>query len=355
MEIGPVPRQTDGSGRLGGVRRVDGKDDRTEAAEGSRSALPITVVIPVKDRASLLSQCLDSLVISARDRCDVRVIVCDNGSTDSTLDVARSYLPFTTVVMSSSATVAGVRNDGASADPDAAVYAFLDCDCLVPEHFFSAIVDTMEATGAAAVGCEVRSRPDGHWTERVWDGLHRPGGDGPRHYINSACFCIRSDWFGRLGGFDCEKVSSEDVDICRRLAALGGTMWQSEQLAVLHLGNPQSVAGLYRRIRWHGEGIWERGKGIQWSATTLFTLLHPVVLILATIAGLRLLQQGNLWGLAAVAFGAGAIPTLFVIARAVQHRRRVPFLGGIVLMSITFPARLHGLIRSRRARTPQGA
>ncbi len=309
----------------------------------------ITAVIPVKDREQLLRQCLTALAASAAQYQDARILVVDNGSIDNSREVATEFAPKVRLVKSRAARVGGVRNAGAALDRDTDAYAFVDCDCIVPADFFQAVADTLSSSGASAVGCEVVSPSDGHWTERAWDGLHRPGGDGPRHYINSACFCILTEWFWRINGFDDTKVSSEDVDICRRLAAAGGTMWQSERLAIVHLGNPQSIGGLYRRIRWHGEGVWERGKGIQWSVTTIATLLHGMSALSATAAGAALIAFGQPLGWLVILLGWLAMPALFVVARAVQHRRRVPILGGIGLMSITFPARLHGLLRSLTA------
>lgn len=309
----------------------------------------ITAVIPVKDREQLLRQCLTALAASAAQYSDARIVVVDNGSLDKSREVATEFAPMVRLVESRASRVGGVRNAGAALDRDTLAYAFVDCDCIVPTDFFQAVADTFSSRGASAVGCEVVSPSDGHWTERAWDGLHRPGGDGPRHYINSACFCIQTEWFWRINGFDDTKVSSEDVDICRRLAAAGGTMWQSERLAIVHLGNPQSIGGLYRRIRWHGEGVWERGKGIQWSVTTIATLLHGVAVLSGTAAGVALIADGRWVGWLAIVLGWFVVPVLFVAARAFQHRRRVPVIGGIGLMSITFPARLHGLLRSLNA------
>ncbi|MBA3919540.1 MAG: hypothetical protein C0516_13250 [Gemmatimonas sp.] len=311
-----------------------------------QSAMQISVVVPVRNREDLLGQCLSSLVASADGQSNVRIVVCDNGSTDGSVKVARSFGPLVEVVQSTAQRVGGVRNDGAAAHKTAEVYAFLDSDCVVPPHFFAAIVETFEHSKATAVGCEVVSRKDGHWSERAWDELHRPGGDGPRHYINSACFCIRSDFFWKIGGFDAEKVSSEDVDICRRITFAGGSMWQSEKLAVLHLGNPQSVRGLYSRIRWHGEGIWEEGKGLQWSVTTAATIAHAAFVVIGILWGGWEVVHGHLTGVVLALGGMLLAPIAFVVARAVQHRRAVPIFSGVALMSITFPARIHGMIRS---------
>lgn len=313
------------------------------------SFVRIAAVVPIRNKADVLDRCLASIYEASLLHSDTQIVLVDNGSTDGSLEIQQRFAATCTLVRSSATRVGAVRNEGARVAGDVDVFAFIDCDCEVPREFFVDVARAFGESGASAVGCEVRSPQDGHWSEVVWDALHRPGGDGPRHYINSACFCIRREWFWRINGFDETKVSSEDVDICTRLTLAGGTMWQSESLAVIHLGNPKSIAGLYRRIRWHGEGVWERGQRVQWSVTTIATLTHPVAILLGSVLGAWLLYRGHWIGLAIVFLGLVAVPAAFVAARAIQHRRRVPVVGGMALMMITFAARIDGLVRARRA------
>lgn len=312
----------------------------------------LAVVIPVKDRAALLAQCLEALCTAIRHddplgQLAVRVYVADNGSRDGTVEVAQRYVPVVHVVPSTARYVGGVRNDGARAAlremPELEALVFLDADCIVPPDFLSACGDVFAASGATAIGCEVRSRPDGHWTERVWDTLHRPGGDGTRHYINSACFAIRRPAFEALEGFDPHRPSSEDVDICQRLTAAGGRLFQSERLAVLHLGNPQTLAGYWRRIRWHNEGVFDASGRLQRAPMVYATLLHALVLPTSLVMALPLFPIAPWLSAAAIGFGLFAVPLLFVLARMRQHRRYIPLMSATLLMGVTFPARLHGM------------
>ncbi len=306
----------------------------------------ITAVLPIKNKKETLAPCLASIAAACVADGNVRVVLVDNGSTDGALVLQQQYADRFHLISSTANRVGAVRNEGARDDPDAAVYAFIDSDCVVPPDFFVAVRETFAISNAAAVGCEVVSRSDGHWTERTWDALHRPRGDGPRHYINSACFCVRSEWFWRICGFDEEKVSSEDVDICRRLAARGGTMWQSERLQVVHLGNPQSISGLFARIRWHGAGIWEPGKGLQWSRITMATFAHAAFVILGVISFAVFARSAPLVGGALLILSVLVAPVTFTLARMLQFRRLIPIIPSTALMVITFFARLRGLLDS---------
>ena len=53
--------------------------------------LRISVIIPTRDRAKLLAICLESLAGQTMPREEFEVLVIDNGSTDSTAEVARSF------------------------------------------------------------------------------------------------------------------------------------------------------------------------------------------------------------------------------------------------------------------------
>jgi glycosyltransferase involved in cell wall biosynthesis len=306
----------------------------------------IVAILPVKNKADVLEQCLDSVSRAATARPGTRVVVVDNGSTDGSLEIARQFDATVTLVHSLATRVGAVRNDGVRSAGDADVLAFIDCDCIVPPDFFHALDELFSNEEFAAVGCEVVAPSGGHWTEVVGDALYRRGGDGYRQYINSACFCIRSEWFARINGFDEQKISSEDVDICRRLRLAGGVLWQSERLAVVHLGNPKSIVGVYARLLWHARGIYEPNKGIQWSVTTIGTILHFLSLVLALVVGVSALYRRAWWELLVPVALVLWIPAGFVVARAIEHRRMVPPIRGTVLMLVTMQARVHGVLKS---------
>lgn len=306
----------------------------------------ITAVIPAKDKTDVLERCLESVRVAAERRPGTRVVIVDNGSEPAALAIQQRFAHAFTLMRSSATRIGAVRNAGAHAAEPTDVVAFLDCDCEVPPEFFVDVARLLEDPSISAVGCEVISPRDGHWTELAWDRLHRPIGDGFRHYINSACFCVRSEWFRRIGGFDEQKISSEDVDICWRLRDAGGVLWQSERLAVIHHGNPKSVRGVYGRIRWHSEGIYERGKGMQWSVSTVSALAHLLALTVGVVFGASLLARGNALGALILLGGVLVTPVAFVAARTLQHRRFIPITGSVGLMLITFPARIHGMLRS---------
>src|SRR6185436_5574152 len=51
----------------------------------------VSVVIPTRNRSRLLAEALQSVQAIAGPDLELEILVCDNGSTDDTADVARSF------------------------------------------------------------------------------------------------------------------------------------------------------------------------------------------------------------------------------------------------------------------------
>ncbi|MBY0490106.1 MAG: glycosyltransferase [Gemmatimonadaceae bacterium] len=306
----------------------------------------------MRDREALLRACLTSLQASLLQYPNAYIVVVDNGSTDGSFVVGQAFGPRVSSIQSLARSIGGVRNAGAQQHGIAAdAFVFVDCDCIVRPDFLPAVASVFHASGADAVGCEVISPADGHWTEVTSDALHRVGGDSFREYINSACFAVKAEAFKSIGGFDEQMTSSEDVDICRRLLKKGFRIFHSESLRVVHLGNPKSTSGFYKRLRWHGEGA-AQARPFQLSRTIAAAITHLLVSSVGlAVAVTWTLQDRNLYraGLLLIASFL-AVPTLFVAARAAQLRRPIPIANSIALMTVSMFARSHGLLRSLRRR-----
>ncbi len=324
------------------------KQAQSETSSVHKLALKdmLTCVIPIKNKAALLRACLDSVRIAAREHARTHVILVDNGSTDGAKEIQKGYGEFA-MIDSFATSIGQVRNDGALSAPEASAYVFLDSDCEVPSNFFAIMEQPLVDSELSAWGCEVVAPADGHWTETMSDAMHRAEGDGPRKFINSACFAIRREWFVRINGFDAELVSGEDVDICERLLNAGGSLWQFEAMKVIHLGNPKSLRRVYQRYRWHGEGAWKAGKGLNLSATAVLALLHGILAILGLVGGFILLSSSRHIEAATVALaGLSLAPCVYIAGRAIRQRRAFPVTRALIFVVVLLSARFHGLIKS---------
>src|SRR4051812_46462078 len=85
----------------------------------------ISVVIPVRNDARRLRDCLESLSVNDYPRERVEVIVVDNGSTDNSAAIARTL--GCTVLTNLQGPVSALRNFGAAV-ARGAILAYIDAD-----------------------------------------------------------------------------------------------------------------------------------------------------------------------------------------------------------------------------------
>jgi glycosyl transferase family 2 len=101
--------------------------DNGVLVDAGRPVASVTVVIPARNAAATLPAALAGLV--AQERPPDEVIVVDDGSTDATVEIARSSPVVTTVLTQAGAGPGAARNLGAAA-ANGDVLAFTDADCV---------------------------------------------------------------------------------------------------------------------------------------------------------------------------------------------------------------------------------
>ncbi len=198
-------------------------------------SLRLTIIIPTKNRADVLSRLLDSIgQLNAMSTILPEIIVADNDSQDDTFEYIKSQAGcFRATVRAVKVTRPGKSaaiNDGlkeASGD----VVAFLDDDVVVDKNWLAAIDDFFRS-GEYQVGQGVIRLPSPEKDDPEILQLIERYRTIPRleyqtnlksvHSLNGANFFVAREVFDRIGGFD-ERLgpgasgTSEDVDFARRL------------------------------------------------------------------------------------------------------------------------------------------
>lgn len=216
----------------------------------------ISVIVPALNEEAVLARCLASLRKQRLAADCFEVIVVDNGSTDQTREIARSFsgwLPLT-VIERSGVRISALRNSGA-AIAKGELLAFLDADCVACEHWLRQIVDLLRADPLRIVGAQYRIPPGSSWVARAWYGDLWRLKDGPVSYVPGGDLAVARELFMNIGGFDETIVTSEDTEFCERAAASGVPILALPSLSVVHLGTPQTLAGFYRKQSWHGVNV----------------------------------------------------------------------------------------------------
>lgn len=210
-----------------------------------------SIVIPTRDRAALLSRCLDG-VLRGTDYPDIEVVVVDNGSTeDAALAVLREAADDARVRVLAAPgpfNFSALVNQGAAA-ARGAVLVLLNNDIEVRDAgWLRELVAQACRTEVGAVGARLLY-PDGRVQHGgIVLGVGHPA-DGPAvaghfgqgwpgrargpfgHAVlargvaanTAACLAVRRSLFDEAGGFDAENlpVSFNDVDFCLRLRERG--------------------------------------------------------------------------------------------------------------------------------------
>ncbi len=227
--------------------------DRQADARGRSADLPtITVVVPVRNAAEILDDCLESVARQG----PAAIIVVDGLSTDGTLEIARRYAD--SVLSDEGRGLPAARAMGARAATTPYV-ALVDADVILPDGSLAALLAEFERDGYTALQAGLLSESGpGYWGQALAE-HHRTG---------------RSRfWFGLVAtifdrerllehGFDASFESGEDIELRWRLAAAGEKAGVSRDVVVRHrFGDTFDFAmgqfradgrGLARMVRKHG-------------------------------------------------------------------------------------------------------
>jgi hypothetical protein len=223
----------------------------------------LSVVIAAYQAEATLGQQLDAL---AAQQVPFRweVVVADNGSTDGTVALARSYadrLPVRVVDASARRGAGAARNVGVTVARAPAV-AFCDADDVVAAGWLAAMHDALREHAFVAGAFEGRRlNDDAALRSRVLpqqDGLqesaHLPG----LRHAGAGNMGLRTEVFRAVGGFDPGALYLEDTDLCWRVQLAG--------VPLVHL--PAAVVHVRLRggLRASARQGYDYGTGERWLA-----------------------------------------------------------------------------------------
>ena len=312
------------------------------SAGSSPPPLWVSVIIPVRDKAAYVPECVGSVADAVAATPDAELIIVDNGSTDGSRELCEALVRGPVRLIDSSGTIAHVRNTGAGAARGEWLY-FIDCDCVVPRDLLTRLRIVARDPAVSVTGCRVDYPLDRSWIERTWHLMHSREGDGERSYLNSGNFALRRAAFEAVGGFDESLVTGEDAEIGARLRRAGHQVHERRSLAITHLDNPHDIPAFFKKEVWRGLGAGGTSRGLAIDRPTAFAVLNvllnaaAVVLLVATGPSVRTLM---------LAFGLVVVmPAVAVVARWLSVRRGFNFAQAVLLYWVYLIARAWALMR----------
>jgi mycofactocin system glycosyltransferase len=217
----------------------------------------VTIVVPVKDRAADLDDCLASLASLDYPRDLLEVIVVDDGSSDASAAVAAQR---------SCTVLVNERNQGQSYSRNLAascaagdILAFADSDCVVDPGWLRELVVPFVWPRVSAVGGRVES----FFATTLLDRYEQSASSldmGRRlvvsldavdsFYMPTCNLLVRRDAYIAVGGLREDLRVGEDVDLCWRLRARGDVMVYAPRGRVQHKHRDRWPAMLRRRAEY---------------------------------------------------------------------------------------------------------
>jgi glycosyltransferase involved in cell wall biosynthesis len=303
-------------------------------ADGSITAAPIvslsdpvprvSFVIPVRDDARRLNQCLESIRRNDYLRERVEVIVVDDRSLDRSALVALNA-GATVIEAPRPGCVAASRNAGAEA-ATGEILAFVDADHEIDASWVRHMVAILSNDRIAATGAPCVAPAGGNWVQHEYDGLRRRPPDlSDVDWLGGGNFAVKRCVFTAIGGFDRSLRTCEDVDFCRRLRRAGHRIVCASALINVHLGDPSSLTELFFGELWRGRDNFRASLRGPWSLRALPSAIVPVIDLGALGLALYGLAMGS-WSSVAVA-GVTIVGLASIRATRMLRRDRSPTLG----------------------------
>jgi glycosyltransferase involved in cell wall biosynthesis len=213
-----------------------------------------TVVIPAFNEEVFIKQCLSTLVNQSYPRDSYEIIVVDNGSTDSTVNIANNLADKTLSLISGN--VGAVRNYGISQSAGEIIIC-TDADCLVSSDWIQNGVNLLMSRERSVFGGGLKPGVGASWVEKSWL-LNDDGETIQQNDLMGSCIFIWKSDLVCVGLFDEKITAGEDSDLSARLKENTYSVDLTNQLSLVHMGTPQKITEFIKRQIWHSENYFTK-------------------------------------------------------------------------------------------------
>ncbi|MDY0287629.1 MAG: glycosyltransferase [Sphaerochaeta sp.] len=217
------------------------------------SQVDVSIIIPCYNGMRTLTQCLDSLIALDPLSPPHEIIVVDNGSTDGSVEVIKTYKEVTLLYEHTIQGPAAARNTGVRGS-HGAILAFIDIDCIATPRWliesFSAFDDPLVVGAGGRIEGSVPKNEIQQWMNdaKILD-QERTLNNSFMPFVQTANALFRKDAFLAIEGFDIGLISGEDCDLSWRIQKVSGGRLAYCPDALVYHDHRASMKGVYRQSR----------------------------------------------------------------------------------------------------------
>lgn len=297
-----------------------------------------SIVIPTFNGASRIGNCLDSLVQQTIGR-DVEILVVDDGSTDNTTNVVRSYSSVR-LIAQSNAGPASARNRGAL-EAIGKILLFTDDDCVPTPGWLDAMLEPfqdLDVVGAKGIYRTHQKSLAARFVQIEYEDKYRMmAGLSTIDFIDTYSAGFRRDRFLEMAGYDTSfpVACAEDVELSYRMSARGWKMIFVSAAVVYHTHPDTFLRYLKKKYKfafWRVLAVRKNpSKGVKDSHTPQIMklqLLFAPALLLAVVLDLAVRPRVPVSALVLAGF---LISTLPFALRAIRKDPTVGLLSPVLL------------------------
>lgn len=248
----------------------------------------ISIVIPTLNEEAMLPRLLRSLKrLKKPENAKIEeVIVVDANSNDRTVQIAKEK--GCVIIEENHKNVARSRNIGANyASGD--VIAFIDADCELLQHWLIEVVGQIKRKNVIAVGTSMTESIDNQtWVEKTWYELAHKSSNTQLlkevDWLPASNLVVKNGAFEKVGGFNEELTTCEDVEIGYRLSDIGDIV-KIEEDCYIHNGESKTISEFFRREAWRSRGGTRLFKEYWKKPRELFGFIFPFTMVASLIVG----------------------------------------------------------------------
>jgi cellulose synthase/poly-beta-1,6-N-acetylglucosamine synthase-like glycosyltransferase len=211
--------------------------------------MSVSIIIPTFNGASRITNCLDALSIQTEGR-DVEILVVNDGSTDTTLEVVGRY-SHVALINQANRGPAAARNHGAAV-AKGTILLFTDDDCVPTPNWLSAMTDPFNDQAVIGVKGVYRTRQQSliaRFVQVEYEDRYRLMNGHPSiDFVDTYSAGFRRDHFLEMNGYDTSfpVACAEDAELSYRMSARGWLMRFVPSAVVYHT-HPDTLWGYLKK------------------------------------------------------------------------------------------------------------